>query len=167
MGNYRRTINTPAFGMKIESSRSYSTKYGFGLNLEQELTRDLGAFARLGWNDGATETWAFTEIDRALSFGLSMKGAAWGRRADTLAIAYALNGLSGDHADFLRAGGNGFMVGDGRVNYALEHIVELYYSIKVLEPLSFSADIQEIFNPGYNRDRGPVTVAAARLHAEI
>ncbi len=29
-------------------------KYGFGLSVDQEFTRDLGVFGRLGWNDGKT-----------------------------------------------------------------------------------------------------------------
>ena len=87
MGNYRVTLNTPAYNLDITKSREYSVKYGFGLNFEQEITQNLGAFLRAGWNDGATETWAFTEIDRTLSGGVSLKGASWKRPHDNIGAA--------------------------------------------------------------------------------
>ena len=57
------------------------------LNWEQELTDDLGVFARLSWNDGRTQNWMFTEMDRAVSGGLSLRGLRWGRPADTVGLA--------------------------------------------------------------------------------
>jgi hypothetical protein len=33
-------------------------KYGFGMNLEQELTHTLRAYGRFGWNNGKTESFA-------------------------------------------------------------------------------------------------------------
>lgn len=170
MGKYRRAIAEAAASgtvPKIETTRDFTTKYGLGLNFQQELSDDVGAFLRLGWNDGATETWAFTEIDRALSLGVNVKGRFWGRPADTVGLAYVLNGLSDAHADYLRAGGSGFMVGDGKVSYALEQIVEVFYALKPLDALALSLDLQEVFNPAYNRDRGPVTVVSGRIHAEL
>src|SRR6185437_7638501 len=113
------------------------------------------------------ETWAFTEIDRTVSLGLSLKGSLWGRSMDTFGAAYIFNDISRDHADYLGAGGSGFMLGDGKINFAPEQIIEAYYSFKPLELLSISTDVQEVFNPGYNKDRGPVTVLSGRLHAEI
>jgi high affinity Mn2+ porin len=164
MGNYVRATADPA--LDLLASRSYSHKYGFGLGIEQELTASLGLFARLGWNDGATETWAFTEVDQTASIGLSLRGSGWKRENDVLGFAYIANGISGDHAAFLRAGGHGFMVGDGGLHYGAEQILELYYALS-LEPAHISFDFQQVFNPGYNQDRGPVSVVALRLHAEI
>src|SRR4029077_2917046 len=80
----------------VAVTRDYSQKYGFGVNIEQELTKDLGFFSRAGWDDGRTETWAFTEIDRTVCAGLSLKGSAWHRPDDTLASAVVVNGLSPD-----------------------------------------------------------------------
>jgi high affinity Mn2+ porin len=167
MGNYETTLSTPADQLDVTRSRSYSTKYGFGLNLEQELTDDLGAFLRAGWNNGTTETWAFTEIDRALSFGLSLRPTFWNRNEDRMGLAFMLNGLSPEHANYLTAGGIGFMVGDGSLNYAPEQIVEYYYSFQATKTLSFTPDFQFVNNPGYNADRGPVPIYSLRAHFEI
>jgi len=166
MGSYRETIDTPAFGMDIAQSRQYRVKYGLGLNLEQSLSRDVGVFLRLGWNDGRTETWAFTEIDRTASLGISVKGAYWTRPEDTVGLAAVINGLSTDHADYLKAGGLGFIIGDGRLSYAPEEILETYYLWKPASWIGVTADGQFIDHPAYNKDRGPVYVAGIRLHAE-
>ena len=96
------------------------------MTAEQELTGDLGLFGRLGWNDGQTESWAFTEIDRTASIGLQIKGTRWKRPDDRLGFALLFNGLSGAHRDYLAAGGVGFNVGDGRSNYGPEQIFETY-----------------------------------------
>lgn len=167
MGNYQATLDNPAYGMDITQTRSYSTKYGFGLNLEQEVVRDVGAFVRLGWNDGQTESWTFTEVDRTLSSGLSLNGNLWGMRRDVAGIALIVNGLSKEHADYLSSGGYGFMLGDGRLNYAPEQIAELYYLFRPMNALGITADFQMVNNPGYNQDRGPATIIATRMHVEI
>jgi high affinity Mn2+ porin len=138
-----------------------------GLGLEQELTADLGVFSRLGFNDGATETWAFTESDRAISFGASLKGNSWARPNDVFGAALMFDWLSKDHADYLAAGGMGFMLGDGSLSYAPEDVAEVYYLWKVIPEVAISPDFQFIVNPGYNSARGPVPVAALRLHCEI
>ena len=167
MGNYRTTINTPSYNMDVTQSRSMSVKYGVGVSAEQAITSDLGAFLRASWDDGHTETWAFTEIDRSLSVGLSLKGTSWKRDADTAGIALIANGLSEDHKDYLAAGGYGFIVGDGRLNYAPEEIGELYYRFKLKDGLDFSGDFQFVQNPAYNADRGPVSIASMRVHYEM
>ncbi len=180
MGNYREAIDgaqathaTP----DVTTTRSYCTKYGFGLNWEQELTADLGVFSRIGWDDGATETWAFTEIDRDVSLGASLKGSAWHRPRDTVGFALILDGLSKDHADYLSAGGLGFIVGDGPLpgtaatgsylSYAPEQALETYYLYQVIKPMSLTADFQFVNHPGYNAARGPVPIYALRMHFEI
>jgi high affinity Mn2+ porin len=168
MGNYSQTLTTPAFGMDVTRSRSVGAlKYGFGLNLEQGLAKDTGLFARLGWNDGATETWAFTEIDRSASAGLQMGGPLWGRERDRLGLAYLMNGLSDAHRDYLAAGGYGFIIGDGALNYAPEQIIEAYYSWSPWAGLTLSPDFQWVRNPAYNQDRGPAAFYALRAHFEI
>ncbi len=168
MGTYRTTINTSSYGMDITKSRWDGTvKYGLGINTEQELTKDLGAFTRFSWNDGKTETWAFTEIDRSFSLGLLAKGRSWKRPDDNLGLAILVNGLSKDHADYLTAGGYGFIIGDGALNYALEKITEAYYLFEVIEGVSLTADYQWVTNPAYNRDRGPVSIWTLRLHYEF
>ena len=130
MGSYRLALQTAAQqpdGIPdIQATRAYRIKYGFGMTAEQELTGDLGLFGRLGWNDGQTESWAFTEIDRTASIGLQIKGTRWKRPDDRLGFALLFNGLSGAHRDYLAAGGVGFIVDDGRSNYGPEQIFETY-----------------------------------------
>jgi len=139
-------------------------KRGFGFNFEQEISSSVGLFGRASRADGQTETYAFTEIDRSLSGGVSVKGGAFGRAADSLGIAYVRNALSTAHREYLAAGGLGFFLGDGALNYRPENILEAYYSLNVAKDTLFSADFQRISNPGYNADRGPASVVSARLH---
>lgn len=142
-------------------------KSGYGLNLEQAITPDVGVFGHAMWADGQTEEYAFTEIDRSLSGGVMIKGHAWGRGQDTLGIAFAGHGLSEAHRDYLAAGGLGFFIGDGRLNYRPESIVETFYSLNVVTRAWITLDVQSIWNPAYNADRGPVTVGSIRLHTEF
>jgi high affinity Mn2+ porin len=146
--------------------RPGTKKYGFGINAEQELADGLGLFARYGWSDGKTEAWAFTQIDRSLSGGISIPGRFWKRAADTVGIAQVRNYLSGDDRSFLAAGGLGFIIGDGRLNYAPESSTEAYYAWHAMRDWTFTLDYQHVVNPAYNRDRGPVSVATLRVHWE-
>ena len=140
-------------------------KYGFGLNLEQPLADggETGLFARLGWNDGKTESFAFTEVDRTVTFGAQVAGNHWRRNNDQLGIGFVVNELSADHRNYLAAGGSGFVLGDGALNYGYEKIVEAYYCIQLVKYAQLSPDFQYIENPGYNRDRGPAKVISLRL----
>ena len=142
------------------------SKVGIGVNLEQTFTPALGGFLRAMWADGKTETYAFTEADRSLSFGGSAKGARWGRPADTLGVAFAGNMLSTSHRRVLAGGGLTFFLGDGKLNYASEQIFETYYALPLLKGLTVSFDYQRIRNPGYNADRGPASFFGLRLHVE-
>lgn len=144
-----------------------SIKQGVGVNLEQAITPNVGIFARGMWADGQTEAYSFTEIDRSLSGGTLIKGAAWGRGQDTLGIAFARNGLSKEHRDYMAAGGLGFFIGDGRLNYRTESIVETFYNLNVVKGAWITLDLQRIQNPAYNADRGPVKVGSIRLHQEF
>jgi len=164
MGSYSEALEEAH--PDITTTRSYRSKTGGGLNWEQEITDSLGVFARAGFDDGHTETWAFTEIDRSASAGLSLKGTAWGRTADTLGVAAVVDGLSEDHRNYLAAGGYGFAIGDGRLNYGTEDIIETYYNWKPVSWLALAFDYQFVENPAYNRDRGPVSIYATRLHWE-
>jgi high affinity Mn2+ porin len=147
--------------------RASHSKRGAGINLEHELRDDVGLFARASAADGRTETFAFTEIDRSLSAGTVIKGARWQRSADELGIAVVINGLSSSHRDYLARGGQGFFLGDGRLSYHAEQILETFYSFKATKQLWISFDYQHIGNPGYNADRGPVNFFGIRLHAEL
>jgi high affinity Mn2+ porin len=168
MGNYREAINNPGpSGPDVTLTRTFSTKYGFGLSAEQAITSDIGIWGRLSWDDGHTESWAFTEIDRSGSMGLSVKGNRWHRPNDVFGIAGVINGLSKDHRDYLAAGGYGFLIGDGRLNYAPEQIGEMYYLIQVADHVQVTPDFQVVSHPGYNADRGPIFVAGIRAHVEF
>jgi len=142
-------------------------KYGFGVNLEQNLTRNFTAFARWGWDDGKTESFAYTEVDSTLAEGIGVNGAKWHRRQDRAGVAFVSNGIKKDHQEYLADGGQGFLLGDGKLNYGRENIVESYYTAHVWRGIYVAPGVQYIVNPGYNRDRGPVTVPTLRLHLEF
>jgi len=165
-GTFRDAILTDGATDLPSTRRPGTEKYGFGLNLEQEITHDIGAFARYGWSDGKTEAWAFTQIDRSLSGGVSLQGRAWKRPEDHVGVAAVRNFLAGDDRSFLAAGGIGFIVGDGRLSYAPETITEAYYSWHATRDWTFTLDYQRVVNPAYNQDRGPVSVGTLRVHWE-
>jgi hypothetical protein len=142
-------------------------KYGFGVNLEQNLTRNVTAFARWGWDNGRTESFAYTEIDSTFDEGVGVNGAQWHRRQDRAGIAFVSNGIKKDHQIYLADGGNGFLLGDGKLNYGRENIVESYYTAHVWRGIYIAPGVQYIVNPGYNRDRGPVVVPSLRAHVEF
>ena len=172
MGNYIKSIE---WGLEnhiapvIDSTNTLGrTKYGFGINVEHNFNKEVGAFFRASWNDGHNETWEFTEIDRAISSGFQLSGNIWNRTNDKLGLALLVNGLSNDHRNYLKAGGYGFIIGDGNLNYQPEMIAELYYSYKLKDyPLWITPDYQFILNPAYNKDRGPVHAFGIRVHIEI
>jgi high affinity Mn2+ porin len=146
--------------------RHGTRKYGSGLNVEQEITADAGVFGRYGWSDGKTESWAFTQIDRSLSGGTQIQGRWWRRRRDRIGVAGVRNFLSGDQRRYLAGGGVGFIVGDGRLNYGPESIIETYYAWSPVSDWTLTADYQHVTNPAYNHDRGPVAVWSLRVHWE-
>jgi high affinity Mn2+ porin len=147
--------------------RPGTLKYGLGINAEQEITPDIGIFSRLGWNDGKTESFAFTAIDRLATGGVSMTGHRWHRPYDTGASEFTASGLSGVHASYLASGGHDFLLGDGRLQYGPEYSWESYYSARVFPGFFASLDYQRIANPAFNRDRGPVSIYSLRLHWEL
>jgi high affinity Mn2+ porin len=147
--------------------RNGTLKYGFGVNAEQEITGAIGVFARLGWNDGKTESFAFTAIDRLATGGISINGKGWHRPFDTVATEVTAAGISGVHALYLARGGHDFLIGDGRLQYGPETISESYYNARVLPWLFATIDLQHVTNPAYNQDRGPVWIPSLRLHVEF
>jgi high affinity Mn2+ porin len=144
-----------------------TTKYGFGANVEQPLTDWLGIFARWGWNEGRHESYAYTEVDETEQVGASAQGSRWKRKLDRAGLAFISNGISREHQEYLALGGVGFLLGDGRLNYGRENIVETYYTLHVWRGIFTALDAQYVVNPGYNRDRGPVFAPALRLHVEF
>jgi high affinity Mn2+ porin len=167
MGNYREALFLMPVDPNITETRAYRIKYGFGLSWDQEVSKDLGIFGRLGWNNGQSESWAFTEIDETASLGMVLKGRCWCRPNDVFGLGVACNGLSSPHRDYLAAGGLGFIIGDGRLNYGLEKILETYYAWQISKGIIFTLDFQEVDHPAYNKDRGPVAIGSMRVHIEF
>lgn len=150
------------------SVRTYRSKYGVGLNLEQQIATDLGVFMRAGWTQGSVEEDDFTDIDQSISVGLSLAGGRWGRPDDTVGLAVVANQISHQAKAYFSAGGLGGIIGDGQLPEAgPEQIMETYYSFAVFSFAHVSADYQLVNNPAYNRQRGPVSVFGLRLHAEF
>jgi len=108
-----------------------TTKYGFGGNLEQSLSGWLTAFGRFGWNESRQESFAYTEVNQAVTFGIAANGKKWRRGLDRAGAAFSSNALSGDHRLYLALGGKGFLLGDGHLNYGRENIFEMFYTIHV------------------------------------
>jgi high affinity Mn2+ porin len=151
----------------IAAVRKYQSRGGVSMNLEQEITSDLGAFVRAGWADGNVEPYEFTDIDRTVAAGLSLNGKQWGRPDDTVGVAGVVDGISKIHEEFLNDGGLGILVGDGMLPHpGPEQIIETYYELPV-SYFKLTLDYQFIVNPSYNADRGPVSVVAARVHTEF
>lgn len=164
-GNYHAALSAP--GTDISLTHALRRTYGFGLNIEQAITKNIGVFSRLGWNDGHNEAWMFTDVNHSGSLGVSVKGEAWHRPDDTIGVAGVVSGISHANQQFLAAGGVGILDGDGTLNYAVERILEMYYDRKIAKHLNGALDYQFIANPTFNKDRGPVSVFGARLHLEF
>ncbi len=168
MGNYQLAIQSAGTQPPdVTDSRLYGrTKWGYYASMDNHFG-SFHHFIKTSWNDGKNETWAFTEIDRSFTTGVQWDGDLWKRKKDKFAIAYVSNGLSDNHKTYLAKGGYGFLIGDGKLNYGSEQIIEAYYSIHLIKQVYLSPDYQFISNPAYNKDRGPVHIVALRLHAEF
>jgi len=167
MGGYQDALNLSPTNPDVTQTQEYRIKYGFGLGWEQALNADLGLFARLGWNDGQTQTWMFVAVDENASLGMSLKGGGWGRPGDQVGFGIAASGLSSVHQAYLAAGGLDFSIGDGALNYAPEQLFEIYYLYKPISSVGLTLDFQGVQNPAYNQDRGPVGIVSGRAHFEI
>jgi hypothetical protein len=176
MGSYRLAINRAAAARAsgaadtipdiVATDQPGRVKYGFGLNLEQPIADDgeTGVFARLGWSDGDNESFVFTEVDRHASLGVQLSGAHWRRNDDRLGIAGVAHGIARVHQEYLAAGGAGFLLGDGRLDYGPEQILETYYRAQLGGYVQVGPDAQLIRHPGYNRDRGVARIVALRVN---
>lgn len=167
MGNYGDATREMPVNPNVTLTETYRFKYGFGATAEQEVTKDVGLFARWGWNDGHSETWAFTPIDRTLLLGSVVKGTCWRRPDDLVGLAFCCNGIGKSHREYLAAGGLDFNLGDGALNYGFEKILETFYVVQVHKGIFVTGDFQEVVNPAYNRDRGPVSIFTLRVHVEL
>ncbi|HVY49658.1 MAG TPA: carbohydrate porin [Minicystis sp.] len=142
-------------------------KYGLALSADQELGRGVRVFLRAGWNDGHTESFAYTEVDDTLALGGDVRGLAWKRPNDKIGIAFVTNGISALHRRYLALGGQGFLLGDGALDYGRETLLETYYDALLYRGVSAAFDTQLVANPGYDEARGPVPVFSLRVHVEI
>ena len=172
MGRYREANaaflhGTDATPDILKHERFSSVKYGFGVNFEQELTGDARLFGRFGWNEGQHESWAYTEVDQTVEIGADDAGSRWHRPFDKLGVAFVSNAIKHDHQEYLRLGGKGFILGDGRLHYAREDILESYYTAHTWRGLYYAFDLQFVDHPGYNQDRGPALVESVRMHVDF
>jgi carbohydrate-selective porin OprB len=172
MGNYREANQAFLDGEDtvpdITAHEHFDAlKYGIGLNMEQAVTSQTRIYGRFGWNEGQHESYCYTEIDQTFQVGADHVGDRWGRPADKIGLALATNAISKDHQQYLKLGGHGFILGDGTLNYGRENIIEAYYNLHVWRGLFYALGYSFINNPGYNRDRGPVSVASVRAHVDF
>jgi len=172
MGDYRQQNIKYLEGLtptpEITAHPLQSTvKYGVGVNMEQELTDNLRLFGRFGWNEGQHESFAYTEVDQTVNLGGDYSGRAWGRADDKVGLTFVSNAIKRDHQAYLKLGGLGFLLGDGKLNYAHEDIVEAYYNLHTWHGVYYSLDAQYITHPGYNQDRGPVLFESVRMHVDF
>jgi high affinity Mn2+ porin len=156
------TGTTPSTG----NVRTYKSKDGFGLNLEQQIAEDLGYFLRAGITQGSVEEDAFTDIDKSVQTGFALTGNRWNRADDTVGAAFVVNTISHAAKVYFAAGGLGGIIGDGAlVNAGPEQILELYYAFPLYKYFHVTADYQLVNHPAYNADRGPVSALGLRVHA--
>jgi len=178
MGSYREAVedflngsDKARYGVTVPTITLHehlnTLKYGMGYNTEQEITENLRVFGRFGWNEGQHESYAYTEVDQTVLAGGDYAGARWHRPVDKFGIAVVSNAIKRDHQNYLKYGGLGFLLGDGRLNYGRENTVESYYTWHGWRGIFYSVDVQHINDPGYNRDRGSAWVGAVRAHVDF
>jgi len=170
MGGYADAVALPATSPNypdIALTRQVRSNYGFVVNLEQAINDDLGIFSRATWSPGLVEVMGWTDCDQSLSLGAVLKGTSWGRPDDKIGLAGVVEGLSSEARAYFAAGGMGILIGDGKLNYRAEKVLEAYYALSLDKWTALTFDYQLIIDPGYNADRGPVSIYAARLHAEF
>jgi high affinity Mn2+ porin len=178
MGTYREAVDdflngsdTARYGVTVPTITLHehfsALKYGFGYNTDQEVTDNLRVFGRFGWNEGQHESFAYTEVDQTVLAGADYAGARWHRPVDKIGLAIVSNAIKSDHQEYLKLGGLGFLLGDGKLNYGRENIVESYYTWHAWRGMFYAVDVQHIADPGYNRDRGPAWVGSVRAHVDF
>jgi high affinity Mn2+ porin len=165
MGSYEQAVARSLNAPDITATRANGrTKAGFAASANQDLGSGLGVFLRVSYNDGRNETWAFTEIDRSIAGGVVQSGSRWGRPDDEAGLGIVVSGLSEPHRRYLAAGGYGFLIGDGELQYAPEILGEVYYRAALTREVSAGVTYQPILFPAYNADRGPAHVFTGRVH---
>jgi hypothetical protein len=171
MGRYDDAVRTGLETSSVPDTalvRRYASRPGIAMNAEQEIDVNWGIFARASINDGAEEAFEFTEINKSLAAGASVKGQGWGRQQDSVGIAAVVNGLSSAARSYFAAGGIGILIGDGRLpDYGYEKILETYYCLRPAEHVAITGDFQFVHDPAYNRERGPVSIFGLRIHADF
>jgi hypothetical protein len=177
MGRYRDAIDAYLVGKTpipdvISVEKFSAVKYGFGFNADQELTANLGIFARVGWNEGEHESFAYTEVDQTVEVGADYSPASGffhlpPRPLDKIGLAFVSNAIKHDHQEYLRLGGRGFILGDGNLSYGREDILEGFYNLHAWRGLFYAFDTQLVDHPGYNTARGPVFVFSVRAHVDF
>jgi high affinity Mn2+ porin len=174
MGDYREAINACLDdGVQIctpvitQHEHFGALKYGIAANTEQDLTENFRIFSRFGWNEGQHESFTYTEIDQTFVWGGDYRGSRWNRAQDKIGVAFVTNAIKKDHQKYLALGGLGFILGDGRLDYAREDILEAYYNLHAWRGLYFA--LQQIFvdHPGYNQARGPIYLGGVRVHMDF
>ncbi|MBS7811920.1 carbohydrate porin [Roseococcus pinisoli] len=146
-----------------QNPRAYRFKNNLTISADQQITEDFGVFGRLSWNDGQTQNWMFTEMDRAIAVGGVLTGQRWNRPGDTVGLGGNVGWISAGRRRYLEAGGIGFITGDGRLNYRPEWIGEAYYDARLAPGVNAALGYQLVVNPAYNADRGPVSIFSLRL----
>ena len=169
MGSYAQALEERNINPDVTATRAFGrTKAGFAASANQDLGGGLGAFARVSYDDGQNETWAFTEIDHSLALGLVQSGSRWKRPEDEAGAGLVMSGISAIHRKYLAAGGYGFIIGDGALRrYGLEVLGEIYYRFALTHEISLGVNYQPVFNPAYNRDRGPIHIFTGRFHLAL
>ena len=170
MGNFQTAVdlaNLTGAAPDLSLVRSYTSKLGLAGNIEQQIVPGVGLFARAGYTPGRLEAYAFTDADATLAGGASISGKFWNRPNDTLGIAGIRNMISATHQAYFAAGGYSALIGDGQLPHpGAEKILEVYYTLPIAT-WALSVDYQFIANPAYNRDRGPISIVATRLHTQF
>jgi high affinity Mn2+ porin len=165
MGSYQQVLDDPSFNLDVTGTRAFGRlKYGFAASMNQDLGHGSSVFARVSYDDGKTETWAFTEIDQSFALGATQSGSLWNRPDDLAGAALVASGLSPLHRRYLAAGGYGYIIGDGALRYGFEILGEVFYRAAVTREISAGVNYQPVFNPAFNRDRGPIHIFSGRVH---
>lgn len=151
----------------IDDTHALRNTWGVGLNVDQELTKNIGVFSRIGWNCGQNESFEFTDSNWTASFGTSIQGERWRLPADVLGAAFITSGASKANQAYLAAGGIGILTGDGALSYSPEKVVETYYDHQFSSHIHATLDYQFVDDPAFNRARGPVNaIFGFRFHYE-
>ena len=167
MGSYSDALaESPATSgyPDITLTRRERTNYGFVASAEQAIAANLGVFSRASWSPGRVEIMGWTDCDESLSLGMALRGTGWARPNDTVGVAWVGEGLSAISRQYFAAGGMGILIGDGKLNYRPEMVLETYYAFSPVKWATLTLDYQLIADPGYNADRGPVSIFSGRLH---